>query len=311
MDARTRSARARRQPRPASVPGSVMDRRPARGHTPYVLLSWLGDRRMTDGAWLAAILIVAGFAAYLLTKYSTPVPEPTPRSLAVAQAESWIQANLARETPLSADPRVALDLGVYGFTAAHAVEVNGRGTQSWDTDEFIVSTPTIREVVSRSLAQAAARTSTAPAAVFGRAADRVEVCMIVHASASNLDEHLASDARDRAAAGRALMRNPRVMLDAALRRQISRGELDLRAATVLALLAARTDVHITEIVTDRSEAAAGRPARMLTLTLRNADALATTLQTLPAAYAPAAVGKAGAATRLEWSVGLAPMSILA
>jgi hypothetical protein len=288
-----------------------MDRRPARGHTPYVLLSWLGDRRVSDGAWLAAILIVAGFAAYLLTKYSTPVPQPRGRSLPVVQAESWIQANLARETPLSADPRVAFDLRLYGFTAAHAVEVNGRGTQSWDTDEFIVSTPTIRDVVSRSLERAAARTSTEPVAVFGGAADRVEVRMIVHASASNLDEHLASDARDRATAGSALMRNPRVTLDAAMRRPLGSGELDLRAATVLALLAAKTNVHIAKILIDKSEAAAGRPARTLTLTLRDADALATTLHTLPAAYAPARVGKAGAATRLQWSVGLTPMSILA
>jgi hypothetical protein len=287
-----------------------MDRRPARGHTPYVLLSWLGDRRVTDGAWVAAVLIAVCFVAYLLTNYSTPVPEPTVRSLPVAQAERWIQANLARGTPLSADPRVAVDLALYGFTAAHVVEADGRGMQYWDTDEFIVSTPTIREVVSRSLERAAARTSTAPVAVFGGAAGRVVVRMIVRASASGLDERLASDARDRAAAGGALTRNPRVMIDAALRRPLGRGELDLRAAAVLALLAAKTDVHIAKIVTDGCEAAAGRPARTLTLTLRDAEALATTLRTLPAAYAPAGVRKVDAGTRLEWSVGLAPMSIL-
>ena len=288
-----------------------MDRRPARGHIPYVLLSWLGGRRVTDGAWLAAILIVAGFAAYLLTQYSTPVPEPIARSLPVAHAESWIQANLTSSTPLSADARVAFDLGFYGFTDAHAVGTDGRGTQYWETDGFIVLTPAIRDVVSRSLERAAARTSTAPVAVFGGGADRVEVRMIVHSSASSLDERLAGDARDRAAAGSALMRNPRVTVDAAVRTPLGRGELDLRAAAVLALLAAKTDVHLAKVVTDKSEAAAGRPARTLTLTLRDAEALATTLRTLPAAYAPAGVRKVDAGTRLEWSVGLAPMSILA
>jgi hypothetical protein len=157
----------------------------------------------------------------------------------------------------------------------------------------------------------AARISTAPVAVFGGASDRVEVRMIVHAAASGLEVRLASDARDRAAAGSALTRNPRVMLDAALRRSLGRGELDLRAATVLALLAAKTDVHIAKIMTGGCEAAAGRPARTLTLTLRDGSALATTLHTLPAAYAPTGVTKTGAATRLQWSVGLAPMSILA
>ncbi len=288
-----------------------MDRRPPRGHTSYVLLSWLGERRMTDGAWLAAILIVAGFAAYQITNYSTPVPEPTARSLPVAQAESWIQANLARGTPLCADPLVTFDLGFSGFTAAHAVEVDGRGTQFWDADKFMVSTPTIRDVVSRSLERAAAWTSTELVAVFGDPADRVEVRMIMHTSVSSLDEHLASDASDRAAAGSAIMHNPRVTLGAGLRRPLGRGELDLRAATVLALLATKTDVHIAKIVIDRPEAAAGRPARTLILTLRDADALASTLRTLPAQYAPARVTKAGATTRLDWSVGLAPMSILA
>src|SRR6266516_637656 len=133
MNARTRSARARRQPRPASASGGVMDRRPARGHTPYVLLSWLGDRRVTDGAWVAAVLIGVGFVTYLLTNNSTPVPEPTVRSLPVAQAERWIQTNLARGTPLSADPGVTFDLGLYGFTAVHPVRADGRGMQYWDT----------------------------------------------------------------------------------------------------------------------------------------------------------------------------------
>jgi hypothetical protein len=288
-----------------------MDKRPARGHTVYDLLSSLDDRRLSDGAWFAAVVIATAMVVYLLKQSSTPRPEPTVRSAPVTQAEGWIQANIARATPLSADPAVAVDLRVSGFTAAHAVEADGRGTQYWNADEFIVSTPRIREVVSRSLERAAARTSTEPVAVFGGAADRVEVRMIVHASASSLDERLARDARDRAAAGSALVHNPRVMLHGALRTLLGKGELDLRAATVLALLAARTDVHITEIVTDKSEAVAGRPARTLTVMLRDAKALATTLRTLPAAYAPARVGETGAATRLAWSVGLAPMSILA
>jgi hypothetical protein len=287
-----------------------MDKRQAHGHTPYVLLSSLGDRRVVDGAWVAAMLVAAGIATYLLTRYSTPSPEPTVRSASVAQAESWIQANLARGTPLSADTAVAGDLGVYGFTGAHAVAADGRGTQYWNTDKFIVLTPTIREVVSRSLDRAAARISTERVAVFGGAADRVEVRMIVHASESSLDEYLAYDLRDRAAAGNAIMRNPRIGLDAAVRKSLGSGQLDLRAATLLALLAAKTDVHIAAIVTDRSEAAAGRPARRLTLTLRDPDALIETLHELPAAYAPSGVRRAGAVTRLEWSVGLAPMSIL-
>ena len=304
------TARARRQPRPTSASGGVMVRRPARGHTPYVLLGWLGGRRVTDGAWVTAILIAAGFGAVLLTKSSTPVPEPSITSLPVAQAERWIQTNLPRGTTLSAEPRVASDLGVFGFTAAHAVKADGRGLQSWETDEFIVSTPTIRDVVSRSLGPASTRMSTEPVAVFGGAAERVEVRMIVHASASRLDDRLASDADDRATAGSELMGNPRVTLDATVRRPLGRGELDLRAATVLAVLAASTDVHIAKIVTDRSEAAAGRPARTLTLTLRDPGALAKTLRALPAAYAPAGVRTADGATQLTWSVGLAPMSIL-
>ena len=81
----------------------------------------------------------------------------------------------------------------------------------------------------------------------------------------------------------------------------------MRAATVLALLATNADVHVTRLALDQPEAAAGRPVRTVTLSLRNTSALAQTLRMLPLAYAPSHISApAGGSRELSWSVGLAP-----
>ena len=81
----------------------------------------------------------------------------------------------------------------------------------------------------------------------------------------------------------------------------------MRAATVLALLATKTDVHVTRVALDKPEATAGRPVRTVTLSLRITSALAQTLRTLPVAYAPSHISApVGGSRELTWSVGLAP-----
>jgi hypothetical protein len=96
----------------------------------------------------------------------------------------------------------------------------------------------------------------------------------------------ARDTHDRRAAGRALLANPRVTTDPRLFAALRDGQLDIRAATVLALLATNADVHVIRLALDQPEAAAGRPVRRVTLSLRNTSALAQTLRMLPHQYAP-------------------------
>ena len=252
------------------------------------------------------VAICAGLIAYVLTPAPSTQPSPSPKTVAadtaVRQAQEWIEANLSRQTPLTADAAVADALAIDGFTA-DKYQSGGR----WDPDQFVVSTPAIHAAVSRHLAASAARISSVPVAVFGPATRQVEVRMIVPGSASSLDHRLARDARDRLAAGHALLASHRVTADPGPREILRDGQLDIRAAAVLTQLATKADVHITHLALDKYEAAAGSPARTMTISLRDTKALSETLRMLPPTYAPSSVVKASARSReLTWSVGLAP-----
>lgn len=262
-------------------------------------------RRAAGGACTALAALAAGGIAYLLT------PGPSPQSLApgtvatdsvVQQAETWIEANLSRQSPLTADANVADALAVAGFTT-DKFPAAGR----WNADRIVVSTPAVHSEITRHLAASAARISSVPVAVFGPATRQVEVRMIVSGSASSLEHRMARDARDRLAAGKALLANRRLTADPQPRQVLRAGGLDLRATAVLTLLAAKADVHVTRLGLDTPEAAAGSPARTVTLSLRSWKSLTETLRMLPPAYAPSDIAATfGGYRELTWSVGLAP-----
>jgi hypothetical protein len=250
--------------------------------------------------------VAAGIALYITTRGSSPHRSPPPGLVAanapVRQAEAWIKANLARDAPLSAEASVAAALDKQGFRA-HTFRSGG----PWGADRFLVSSPAIRTDIARGLAASAARISSVPLAVFGALAGRVEVRLIVPGRASSLEARLARDVRDRLGAGHALLANPRVTTDPGPQAVLRDGRLDMRAATVLALIATNTEVHVRDLALDKPEAAAGRPVRTVTLSLRNAAALTQTLRMLPHAYAPRDISApVGASCELTWSVGLAP-----
>ena len=262
-------------------------------------------------ACAAAVLVAVGAGLYITTRGSSPHRAPPPGLVAVntpvRQAEAWIKANLSRDAPLSAEASVAAALGRDGFSAAHAFPAVG----PWYADRFLVSSPAIRTDVTLGLAASAARISSVPVAVFGPVAGRVEVRLIVAGSASGLEARMARDVHDRLGAGRALLANPRVTTDPGPHAVLRGGRLDMRAATVLALLATNADIHVTRLALDKPEAAAGRPVRTVTLSLRNTSALAQVLRMLPHAYAPSGVSApVGGSCELTWSVGLAPPGLL-
>jgi hypothetical protein len=270
----------------------------------------LGTRRAIVAVCAVAVLVAASAAGYIATRGSSPhrVPQSSPlaANTPVRQGEAWIRGNLSRDAPLSADASVAAALGAEGFSA-HTFPAAG----PWYADRFLVSTPAIRMDVTLSLAASAARVSSVPLAVFGPGPGQVEVRMIVPGSASRREARMARDAHDRLAAGRALLANPRVVADPGPRAVLRGGQLDMRAATVLALLATKTDVHVTGLALDQPEAAAGRPVRRATLSLRDTSALAETLRMLPLVYAPSdRSAPVGGSRELTWSVGLAPPGLL-
>jgi hypothetical protein len=255
-------------------------------------------------------LVAAGISAYLLTRHDGSAPAggaPPPSahvrtvSTPLQQAKTWVTANIAADTPLCADQAVAAQLGRAGFTAARSCGPTG----SLGENRFVVSTPDIKAAIAGSLA--AGQRASLPVASFGTGAARVEVCLVVPGAQAALAARIKRDLHERALAAAALLRNPRVTATASARAALRRGQLDMRAATLLALLAARTPVRVDTIMIRSPEAAAGRPARSISVSVTDPAALTATTRMLTGDYTPARVTAAGGgATRLDWRVGLAP-----
>lgn len=195
-------------------------------------------RQVIGVACTAVVALGVGVVAYYLARAPSP-PHVTASGAvaadpAVQQAEAWIEANLSRQSPLTAEATVADALAGDGFIT----DEYSTGSR-WDADRIVVSTPAVHSEITRHLAASAARISSVPVAVFGPATRQVEVRMIVSGSASSLEHRMARDARDRLAAGKALLANRRLTADPEPRQVLRAGGLDLRATSVLTLLAGR------------------------------------------------------------------------
>ena len=270
-------------------------------------------RRTIVIACAGTVVIAVGVTSQLVSSHATKhkpaatSAQPTPTPVAVTGAsfdetKAWIEANLERGTELTAQAKIAATLAADGYQA-HAFTTASR----WSTDGFVVATPAIRQVVARSLAAAAAHTASFPVAVFGTAPQQIEVRMIVAGSDARLQARLARDLADRVEAGRDLVANRHVTAEGRSHALLRAGRIDLRATTVLAMLAAKTIIRINAVALDPAEAAAGRPVRTLTVSVRYQSVLDDVLRTLTPEYAPIQVTPVGATTsQLVWGVGLAP-----
>lgn len=259
---------------------------------------------------VVAVGLIAGVTAYLVSGHRGSAPggalPPSPHAKALTtpmqQAETWLMANVAADTPLCGDPAMVAQLGEARFTALSSCRPYG----SIENDRFVVSTPDIRAAIAYRLAAVAGRKASLAVAVFGTGAERVEVRMVVPGAQTALSARLTRDLHERAFAAVALLHNPRITPTASARAALRRGQLDMRAATLLALLAARTPVHLDTIMIRPPEAAAGRPARSISISVTDPATLTTTTRMLTGDYIPAFVTPTGSSTQLDWPVGLAP-----
>jgi hypothetical protein len=299
--ARTRDAWASaRDPEPRlwrTIVGEVPGEEP-RGSVPL----W---GRWLLGVVCAAVLALIGF---MLVPHGNPGGAPAAMpSASTNAAETWLAANLARTTPIQTDIDIVLDLSSAGFSdvSTWAGGPPGQAAALPNAGYLVVTAP-IHAAVGAAVTRQD-RVSMLPVAVFGSGPTRVQVCQIEPEPAATLAARLSGLAHDETAAEAALMSNPRVHVAPAARRVLAARGLDMRAATVLAQLAANTKVSIEAISQAPAEAAAGRPARALTVSVGQPAALTDTLRMLPAVYAPQTVAtRASGQTQIEWPIGLAP-----
>ncbi|HSY16353.1 MAG TPA: hypothetical protein VK816_10220 [Jatrophihabitantaceae bacterium] len=272
---------------------------------------------LVGGGLLLAILITA--AAIGLagsrdpSKPPSATPQPSPHPINVSAASSWAAVNLGSSARILADPAGTtslLDAGVPADVVGpiSALAYAKPPASGCDGFAFVLDTPELNTAAARDTLLAMCLSSSLPVALFGTGTGGVAIREVYAGELTALRRQLATDASARRIAGDALLVNPSLSFASQPRSVVARGALDLRAATVLAALATHTPVTVSQVTESSAEVAADRPARTIQLTVRDADALTSTLAGLSAPYQPEAiVGSGGAEVQLAWPVELAPV----
>lgn len=254
-------------------------------------------------ALAAGVSLVVRLTSHAGQGVAVAATAPTPPQVQAAQV--WLSTNLPRSATVIADDAMRAALIAAGFQAA-AVTVPGQ-VAGCAAISFVVVTPALEAAATSDPVLRGCVQSSLPIAVFGRASSAVRVGETVPAGSRALAAQRAVDAHDRRLAGTGLALNPAVRSSAAVLTQLRAGALDLRAATVIAVLAGRTGVHITAVTGEAAEVAAGLPARTVTVALTDAAELPGVLAGLSEAFRPTVMVRSGPDSfRLAWPFTTAP-----
>jgi hypothetical protein len=292
--------------------------------------SWYADRRYAWGdsaprglrlcidlLLLCAVVAVATLVTFELQRSmsppigsrTTPQVESDSRSSQVIRAaERWAAGNLPAGTRVGVDPAVARDLAAN--TALVPDVLGARGSQL-EGAGYVIATKELREDAGQVDAVSDALRSSVPVAVFADRGTRVEIRQMAPDGTVALARSWRNDLDARRQAGTGLLQNPRVQVATPFQALLGRGGLDLRACVVVAALAGKGDVRITDIKVDAAEQG-GRPARRLTISMHHVDAvLHEALATLPRRLWPGRViGHTAQTRQLMWALQIEPLLTL-
>ncbi|MHA3701555.1 hypothetical protein ACXR2U_05180 [Jatrophihabitans sp. YIM 134969] len=200
---------------------------------------------------LVAVFATAGCGAAPGAPRTVPAAATDPGTLLAAWAARALPPG-ARLTVGDTASRVVLALaGVAATVSPPAAAPHG-------TTLFRVSADTAPSLDVRALSSAL---TAVPVARFGSAGSSYVVDAVVTGPVARVGAEVAEDAARRAAAGSGLLANPAVTVCAACTPGLTAGGLDLRAASLVAVLAALGPVSVRAVVADPAETRAGRPAR--------------------------------------------------
>ncbi len=224
----------------------------------------------------------------------------------IRSAEQWVLANIPPGAAVGTDAKVAVDLTLQS-PAGSQLNVTDLGASGLGNDAFVVSTPAARKEAAGNPIASAALVGGVPIAAFGSGPTMVQVCRVGPDGQATLLEQWAADGVARETAGVALSANPLIQADPATRGRLATGALDLRAATVLALLAGSGDVRVARIVPDPAQPA-DQPIRTVQIQLSPPSRLAATLAGVPDLYRPRGVQTLPDGSQLlQWDLSTAPI----
>lgn len=250
-------------------------------------------------ALLAVAVAVVALVAWLATTQvhrssgGNSASASTQRSLNDA-ADTWVRDNVPIRSRLLTD-------GLAAPAGYHTGTLVTDG-QDWRQFDYLITAQT-----KTPLADAPITTvwqSSTPAAVF----DGAQVRRILLVPPEQIQRDRDADRTDRAKAGAALLRNPNVVASPDARVVLENGQLDLRAATVLTGIASQTHINLADVTVAGPEAAAGVPARSITVYATDPSRVSRLLGGFTAVFQPdqVSVGENGA-IRLHWPLSFTPI----
>jgi hypothetical protein len=248
---------------------------------------------------LLAGLAVVGHVGWLAFTHTSAAPRSHPADTRTQQhsgaaVADWIRANLPAGIHLLAD----------GFDPPAGYQSVALATAgaNWKNYSYFVTSRTSDPSVGS--ASATVWKSSTPVAVF----DDVQVRYVLPLTPPDeIQRNHYVDLVDRLRAGTALQDNAHLTASRAAKDILATGQLDLRAAAVITALVNQAPLVLNKIIVVAPEAAAGMPARAVTIYSSDPAGVTRALSGVSVALAPdqVTVGENGALD-LHWPLSVTP-----
>jgi hypothetical protein len=265
------------------------------------------------GAAVLAVLFVVDTIAltHLLVQDRSRVVAPTkvaPNPPEINAAVAWAGRELAHSVKILTNPTMRTALTARGFTnVLTATALAGGTAPTRVTFDYAVSTPALRAAARSGDPVKRALNVSVPIAVFGSGRHQVVVRQVSTVSPAEVASRQAADLRRRRAGERQLLTNPAIRARPPALTALRAGQLDLRAATVIVLMANSSHVEIVSVHADEPERAAGLPARSVDVRTDADAAVEALLSNLPSSYRPTSDTRLPDGThRMVWPIDPEP-----
>ena len=222
------------------------------------------------------------------------------------EAATWVSGQVSRADIVACDPAMCAVLQSHGVPAGNLLVLRPGSADPLGSD-VVVATPAVRAQFGSRLAGVYAPQVLAS---FGTGAQEIDVRAVAPDGAAASARALAADRTARTAAGRQLVRNPRVTVPGPARIQLRDGQVDSRLLVILATLAAGQRLTIVSFGSTGPGAGAGTPLRSAEVTADRASlaGMLAFAQAQRAPYRPARAVITGPPGRSVLTIGFAAPS---
>ena len=207
-----------------------------------------GHRRLVMAVSALAAMAIGAGVTLAFTQRGTGTPRAGPRApnaIQAAQADrqqaaGWITSQVASDIVVACDLEMCNQLQKSGFPAARLMPLQPTSPDPLGA-QLVVATPVIRNQFGSRLASVYAPLVLAS---FGSGGERVDVRYIAPDGSKAFEAQMATDQKNRMAAGEQLLANNHVQASAGARKVLLAGQVDPRLLVTLGTLAGLMPIHL-------------------------------------------------------------------